>query len=360
MIMKYLRLHLLLVFLIFTFLPFSFSQTGKMTIVKQLPATSVKNQSMTNTCWSFATVSFLESELLRLGKGEVDLSEMFFVRYCYPKKAENYIRMHGNATFGAGGQAHDVINVIKSKGLLPVEISTELFVNESKLNQLEMDSVLQAFVKNLISDEKKPVADWMVKFCAILDSYMGKFPIDFTYNKKKYSTESFYRSSGLNMDDYIEITSFTHHPYYKEIRLEVPDNWAMGLYYNLPLDEFLAVIDSSIAKGYTVVWDGDVTSKVDFPRLTYICKVKDKKISAEMRQEAFDLYNLNDDHLMHITGLAKDEDGAKYYITKNSWGEMKGLKGYWYLSENYIKMKTIAIMINKNSLPKKTKTKLGL
>jgi bleomycin hydrolase len=307
-----------------------------------------------------ATVSFLESELLRLGKGEIDLSEMFFVRYCYPEKAVNYIRMHGNITFGPGGQAHDVINVMKNKGLLPVEPSTELFKIESKLNQLEMDSVLLAFVKNLISDEKKPSTDWILKFGEILDSYMGKFPLDFTYGKKKYSTGSFYKSSGIDANDHIEITSFTHHPYYQKFRLEVPDNWSMGLYYNLPLYELVGVIDSSIAKGYSVVWDGDVTSKVDFPRLTYICKVKDKKITAEMRQEAFDLYDLNDDHLMHITGIAKDEEGAKYYITKNSWGDVKGLKGYWYMSENYVRMKTIAILINKNSLPKKTKTKLGL
>ncbi len=359
-IMKYLKLFLLLVFTSFTITPQLFAQSGKIEIVKQIPATSVKNQSMTNTCWSFATVSFLESELMRMGKGEIDLSEMFFVRYSYPAKAINYIRMHGNATFGPGGQAHDVINIMKSNGLLPVEVSSELFQNENKLNQLEMDSILLVFVKNLISDEKKPTAGWIVKFNEILDSYLGKFPEEFSYGRIKYSAESFYRNSDLDADDYIEITSFTHHPYYQKFCLEVPDNWAMGMYYNLPLDEFTDVIDTSIAKGYTLVWDGDVTSKVDFPRISYICKVKDKKITPEMRQEAFDLYNLNDDHLMHITGIAKDDEGVKYYITKNSWGEKKGLKGYWYMSENYVKMKSVAIMINKNALPKKIKTKLGL
>lgn len=358
--MKYIVIYTKLFIILCVLSSAAFSQTGKITIIKQLPATNVKNQAMTNTCWSFATVSFLESELLRLGKGEIDLSEMFFVRNSYPEKAVNYIRMHGNATFGPGGQAHDVIDIMREKGLLPVDRGTELFTNENKLNQIVMDSLLLSFVKNLISDDKKPISDWSLKFSKLIDSLMGKFPVDFTYEKKKYTTTSFYLSTGLNADDYIELTSFKHHPYYHNFRLEVPDNWAMGLYYNLPLEDLVEVMDSSIVNGYTIVWDGDVTSKVDFPRLTYICTVKEKKITPDIRQEAFDTYNLNDDHLMHITGIAKDEEGTKYYITKNSWGTSKGLNGYWYMSENYVKMKSIAIMVNKNSLPKKIKTKLGL
>jgi bleomycin hydrolase len=358
--MKSIKLRLIFFIALFVLSSSTFSQSEKIDIIRQLPATNVKNQLMTNTCWSFSTVSFLESELLRLGKGDIDLSEMFFVRNTYPAKAVNYIRMHGNATFGPGGQAHDVINVMKDKGLLPVQVNTELFVNENKLDQIEMDSVLLAHIKNLISDEKKPSADWIVKFGSLIDSYMGKFPESFSYNNREFTTESYYKSTGLNADDYIELTSFTHHPYYEKFRLEVPDNWSMNLYYNLPLDEFIEVIDSSIFKGFTLVWDGDVTSKEDFPRHDYLCNVNEKIITPEIRQKAFDFYNLNDDHLMHITGIAKDEKGAKYYITKNSWGDARGLNGYWYMSENYIKMKTVAVLINKNALPKKVKTKLGL
>jgi len=353
----------------------SFSQKSEdlvFTTVKQLKATPVKNQSMSGTCWSFATVSFLESELIRLGKGEFDLSEMFFVHYVYIQKAISYVRLHGNANFGAGGQAHDVINGLRDYGAIPESIYTGLKPSEEKHDHGEMDAVLKAMVVAIAKQENVSVV-WQSAIENVLDAYLGKIPASFDYKGKNYTPKNFAKDViALNPDDYIEITSFTHHPFYKTFRLEVPDNWAFCNYYNVPLDDIITIIDYAIDKGYTVDWDGDVSEK-EFSNSKGYARLgdtdvpdaerngKEKKITPEMRQKAFDDYSTTDDHLMHFTGITKDQKGIKYYITKNSWGpSANDFGGYMNLSEQFVRYKTIAILLHKDAVPDDIAKKLGI
>lgn len=341
------------------------------TMIYEVGATSVKNQARTGTCWDFATQSFLESELMRMGKGVYNLSEMFNVRYTYPLKAERYVRYHGQTNFGPGGQAHDVLKIFDTYGAVPDNIYPGLEPGDSLHDNFELDAVLKSILDTIVKQRKissyyKEIVD------AVLDIYLGKVPQTFEYKGKTYTPKSFAESLGINTKDYIEITSFTHHPFYTKFELEIPDNWTEGKYYNVPLDDLIKIMDNALANGFSVAWDGDVGSDNFYRKEGYAVvpvegdtsktgPEKEQVITSEKRQKAYDDYTTTDDHLMHITGLAKDQAGTKFYYTKNSWGtKEKKYDGYWYMSEPFVKLRTIAIMVHKDAIPKEIKEKLGL
>ncbi len=352
--------------------------------VKELKTTPIKNQASSGTCWSFATTSFVETELIRMGKGEHILSPMFNVRYTYPLKAEKFMRYNGTSNFGMGGQAHDVIDVIKEQGFIPEEIYNGMNINEEKHNHGEMDAVVKAIVDAVNKNRGgKLTPRWKEVFESTLNIYLGIPPKDFNYKGKTYTPKSFVESLGFNSNDYVELTSYSHHPFYTKFDLEIPDNWSNGQYYNVPVDELVKIIDNAILNGYSVAWDGDVSEKsfdnkkcvATIPEeekttanetkkdsINVETPVKEKLVTQQMRQETFDNRETTDDHLMHITGLAKNlNNSAKFYYTKNSWGTKdRKYGGYWYLSEPYVRLKTIAVMIHKDALPKEIKEKLGI
>ncbi|MCX6282538.1 MAG: aminopeptidase [Bacteroidetes bacterium] len=366
------------------------------TVVKQLPATSIKNQNRSGTCWSYSAIAFLESELLRTGKDTFDLSEMYCVRQCYSDKARIYVRFEGKHNFGGGGAAHDVTYVLKNYGMVPEEAFTGLTIGEKLPVHGEMDAVLSAYVDAVIKNPNKKLTPvWHAGFDGILDAYLGKVPGQFTYKGKTYTPQTFADMMGLNPDNYVELTSYTHHPFYSRFILEVPDNWLMESDYNVPVNDLMNIIDNSIQNGYTIVWGADVSEKgfswkngvaivpdKNAPELAGLEQAKwekmtdaekdkllykfdkpvpEKKITQEMRQVEFDNYQTTDDHGMQITGIAKDQNGNKYYIIKNSWGlDDHKYKGYFYASEAYVMLKTMDIMVHKNAIPQEIRKKLGL
>ncbi len=344
------------------------------TIENELKATSVKNQYRSGTCWSFGTCSFIEAELIRMNKGEHDLSEMFFVRYTYPKKAINYVRLHGKTVFGAGGLLHDVMNIIREYGIVPEEVYDGKNYGSKKHEHGELDAVLKGMLDGVIKKKNgKLTPRWLKAFEAVLDVYLGKVPENFIYNNKTYTPQSFTKEAlGFNPDDYFQLTSYSHHPFYSKFNLEIPDNWSNGYFYNLPIDEFAQVFDYALKNGYSIAWDGDVSEKefshkqgvAIVPLKDWEDKTKEereeifkkvvpeKEITQEMRQISFDNYTTTDNHLMHIVGIARDRKGTKYYLTKNSWGtDSNALMGKLYLSESYVRLKTIAIMVHKDAIP---------
>ncbi|MCX7876946.1 MAG: C1 family peptidase [Melioribacteraceae bacterium] len=352
-------------------------------MVYQVKTTPVKNQAKTGTCWSFATTSFIETELIRMNKGIHILSPMYFVRYAYPQKAESYVRYSGTNNFSMGGQAHDVMNIIKEYGLVPEEVYNGKNIKEEEHNHGEMDEVLKSIV-NAVQKNKggKITPRWKEVFDSTIDIYLGKPPKEFNYLGRKFTPISFRDSLGINPEDYVELTSYTHHPFYKKFVLEVPDNWNRGEYFNIPINELIQVIDTALAKGYSVCWDGD-TSEKSFDKKKAIAiipqneesetdekekneeedetPIAEKFITQEMRQNAFDNQTTTDDHLMHIVGLARDKRGYKFYYVKNSWGTKdKKYDGYIYMSEIYARLKTVAIMVHKDALTDKLKLKLGI
>ncbi|MDR1198549.1 MAG: aminopeptidase [Prevotellaceae bacterium] len=366
----------------------------KFTTVKELEYTPVKNQSRSGTCWSFSGLSFIESELLRLGKGEYDLSEMFVSRDNYEKKADKYVRLHGTINFAGGGSFEDVMETLRNAGIVPEEIYSGINYGGTIHDHSELDLVAKAYIDAVIKGRKLTKA-WKKGFDGILDAYYGKYPEQFTYKGTSYTPRSFAQSLGLNFDDYIEITSFTHHPFYKSFIIEIPDNYIWGMNYNVPVDEFVEIIDNSIEKGYTVAWGSDVSERgfqyrkgvavvpdlevnsssgTDREHWETLSKtereaeilkldkpVAELHITQELRQEAFDNYETTDDHGMLIVGIAKDQNGAKFYKVKNSWGtDSSEYAGFFYVSENYVRYKTINILINKNAIPENIKSKLGL
>jgi len=365
-------------------------------IVKEVKTTPVKNQFRSGTCWSFSALSFLESEMLRMGKPEVNLSEAWIIRHAYSDKAVEYVRWHGHLNFAGGGGFHDVTHTIKKYGIVPEEIYSGLNYGTEKYVHGEFDAVLKGYMDQVILNKNKELSTaWHRGFEGILDAYFGEKPEKFTYKGKEYTPQTFAAEyTGINPDDYIEISSFTHHPYYEQFILEVPDNWMYGTVYNVTLEDFIEIIDNSINKGYSVAWGGDVsekgfswkngvaivpdaayeeTSGTDKERLTGLTTkekneilysferpLKELDITAELRQKEFDNYKTTDDHGMHIVGIAKDQMGNKFYKVKNSWDIDNPYQGYIFMSEAFIKFKVTDIMVHKDVIPAKITKKLGL
>ena len=338
----------------------------KFTPVIDLNTTSVKDQASTGTCWSFATTSMIESELLRMGKGEYDLSEMFVVRQNYKDKLSDNYQKLGKGNTSEGSLSHDWFRIFKEFGIVPEEVYDGINYDSQRHDHGELQDVINSIKKvpldqNNESEEYKEIID------AVLDSYLGKLEGSFSYKGSTFTPKSFAASLGINPDDYVEITSFTHFPFYSHGVLEVPDNWSMAKLYNVPIDELVEIIDYAFGKGYTVNWDGDVSER-GFSHQQGIAVIpsekdpgKEAEITQEMRQTGFENQTTTDDHLMHLTGIAKDQDGKKFYKTKNSWGTGRNrYDGYLYMSESYVRAKTIFIMVNKDGIPEKIKSKLGL
>ncbi len=362
-----------------------------------LPATPVKDQYRSGTCWSFSGLSFLESEMLRLGKPEVDLSEMFLVWHTYSDKAKKHVRVHGNLNFAAGGAFHDVTDMIKKYGIVPESVYGGLKYGEEKHVHGEMDNVLRQQVDAVVENKNRKLSTvWHEAIDGTLDSYLGELPQKFEYNGKQYTPQSFATDYvGLNMDDYVEISSYTHHPFYSKFILEVPDNWAWDEVYNVPMNDMQEIIDYSLKNGFTVAWAADVSEKgfstsekgvavlpaapaenmdnAEIARWEALPeKEKEKElyqmdkpveelvITQEMRQTAFDNYQTTDDHGMHLVGTAKDQDGTMFYKVKNSWGDYNKYHGYFYASQPYVAYKTMCIMVHKDGIPQSIREKLEL
>jgi len=358
----------LITFLLAFVFCFSIHAQYEFTHDKDINCTSVKNQSRTGTCWSFATSSFIESELMRMGKEEVDLSEMFIVRNIYKDKAKNYMLRQGKANFSQGSLSHDLIRMMKMEGVVPESVYSGLVDGEKAHNHSEMEAVLKGMMDGLLKS-KRPSKKWKAAFDGVLDAYMGECPETFKFNGKETNPKQLASDLGLDAGEYVSLTSFSHHPFYEKFILEIPDNYSNGHFYNIPLDEMMSTIDNAMAKGYSIAWDGDVSEKGFDAKEGIAVLPKDGKrddlfkspghevkVTQESRQEAFENYSTTDDHLMHLIGKAKDQKGNEYYIIKNSWGEISPYKGYLYMSKAYVQMKTVAIMVHKDVLTGKVKT----
>lgn len=365
------------------------------TDVITVPTTSVKNQNKSGTCWCFAGTSHLEDEILHNGGDSLDLSEMWTVRHCYFEKARKMVLAQGNAHFSAGGSILDVPHVWEAYGIVPEEVYSGLNYGENLHDHGELDKVLSAYVRAVASGKKATTA-WQQGLNGILDAYFGPMPETFTVGGKEYTPQSYAQSLGLDMDNYVALTSFTHHPEYKPFVLEVADNWLSGQYYNLPLQEFKAVVDNALEKGYTVVWAADVSepgfkwkegyalmpaakseSDMDATELARWVKLssadrqaeqakisgpstKEIEVTPESRQEMFERLQTTDDHGMVITGVATDQLGHRYYKVKNSWDTNQIYDGYFYVSEPYFLAKTMSVLVNKKAIPSKTLKALNL
>jgi len=330
------------------------------TIIKKNPTTSVKNQGRSGTCWCFATVSFLESELLRMHNKTYDLSEMYIVRNNYKRRIQdNYLR-RGKGNIGEGSIAHMVTYVLSHNGIMPESAYHGIPGNMPYPDHSLLQDYVHAISKVAV-DAKSNVPEVIVD--GVLDAYIGKLPASFKYEGKEYTAKSFEKSLGLKLNDYVEITSFSHHPFYERVPLEIPDNWDHALMYNVPLDVLMEIMDSAIKKGYTMAWDGDVSEKEFRAKgitVKYSGPRQNGEVSQAVRQYGFMNFTTTDDHLMHLVGTAKDDAGKSYYIIKNSWGPNVQDKGYLYMSKDYVAAKTISIMINKNALSRKLRSKLGM
>lgn len=365
------------------------------TTVKEVKISPVKNQNRTGTCWCFSGLGFLESELLRMGKGEYDLSEMFIVNHSYKDKADKYVRLHGYLNFAQGGSFGDVLYAAKHYGLVPESVMNGLNYGETMHVHGEMESAAANYLKAIIKNPNRKLSTaWKKGFDGIIDAYLGELPEKFTYNGKEYTPKSFAEELGLNIDDYVSLTSFTHHPFYSAFPIEVQDNWRWDLSYNLPIDELMQVFDNAINNGYPIAWASDVSEKgfsrngvavaADIESMERsgsdqdrwlglsqtqkdqeIKKMLEKpcqeiKVTQELRQEEYDNYKTTDDHGMLIYGIAKDQTGKKFYMVKNSWGTDSKYKGTWYASETFVAFKTMNIVVHKNAIPKEIRAKLGI
>lgn len=370
--------HFLFFFGILFALNLTAQEAYKFTTVTDLETTPVISQGNTGTCWSFSSISFLESEIIRLTGKKIDLSEMYQVRNTYPLKAENYIMRQGKAQFSEGGLAHDVMNSVAKNGLVPEMAFSGLLVGEEKHNHAEMVAVIEAMVKTYVENPgKKLSGKWRAAIDGVLDAYIGKNVTNFTFEGKQYTPQTFLAMTKIKPEDYVNLTSFTQAPFYSQFILNIPDNWSNGSFYNVPLDEMMATIDNALEKGFTVELDCDVSEKT-FSSKDGVAVIPEnaennvkalqgiypeKKITQEYRQDEFENFATTDDHLMHITGILRDQNGTKYYKVKNSWGtdETKIANGgYVYFSEAYMRLKTISITVHKDAVVKNTANKLSL
>lgn len=331
-------------------------QTGEyeFTMTRLNPTTPVKDQANTGTCWCFGTLSFIEAEIMRQGGGETDLSEMFVVRHLYPKKAEHYMRYHGNTVFWAGSLAHDAIGIIDRYGIVPEEIYPGTRANGPPHDHGEMGAVLRAILDAVLKKRSGEMSQvWHESIGSVLDIYLGKVPETFEHNGKMITPKKFAEVLGIRAQDYVQLTSFAHHPFFTKFVLDVPDNWSRGEFYNLPLDDFMRVLDHTIHNGFTAVWDGDTSEKgYDRTGGVAVLQQAEKEVTQVLRQKLYDTHASTDDHLMHIVGTAKDQTGEQYYIVKDSHGtQEKKHKGFIYMSGAYVRGKTISIMIHKDAIP---------
>ncbi|MBO7142093.1 MAG: aminopeptidase [Bacteroidales bacterium] len=366
----------------------------KFTTVKTIPITSVKNQYQSGTCWCFSTLSFFEAELLRLGKGEYDFSEAFVVHKTMEDRADKAVRTHGDVSFSPGGSAYDVLFCMQNYGIIPQEAMPSMgnLSGDSLPNNNEMDKVAGGIVSAIAkSDAKKISPNWKKSLKAVYDAYLGVCPEKFTYKGKEYTPKSYAESLGLNFDDYVSITSFTHHPFYQKFIIEVQDNWRWDAPYNVPMDEMMRIIDNAVDKGYTIAWGADVSEQgftrngigvfpddqnkttigSDQARWTGMTTAQKKEYltskplpeitpTQEMRQIAYDNWETTDDHGMLIYGLAKDQNGKLYYMVKNSWGTDNQYKGTWYISKAFAAYKTMDFLVHKDAIPADIAKKLGI
>ena len=362
------------------------------TTVKEIPVTSVKNQNRSSTCWSFSALGFLEAELLRRGKGEYDLSEMFVVHHTMIDRAVRYVRLHGDSSFSPGGSFEDALYCMRTYGLVPQEVMPGILYGDSLPVHTELDAVAGAYVDAIAKGKLKKLSPvWKNGLTGIYDAYLGAYPEKFVYKGKEYTPGTFVRSLGLNAEDYVSLTSFTHHPFYTEFAIEIQDNWRNALSWNLPQDELMAVIDNAVANGYTVAWGSDVSETgftrngiavlpdMDRPDLTGSDMARwtglsaddkrkeatskpgpEKEVTPEMRQAGFDNWETTDDHGMLIYGIATDQNGKEYYMVKNSWGTDNKYKGAWYASKAFVAYKTINILVHRDAIPKEIAGKIRL
>ena len=367
------------------------------TIVKEIPVTSMKDQNRSGTCWDYSTLSFFEAEILKATGKKYDLCESFIANKTYMDRAIQVVRYHGDCQFAQGGSAEDVLATLKTHGICPEDAMPfpGSLYGDSLNNFNEFFGVLEPYVAAVAKSSAKKISNaWKNGFQGILDAYLGKCPEKFTFEGKEYTPKSFMNTLGLNLDDYVSITSYTHHPFYTTFAVEVQDNWRFPQSYNLPMEEMMEIIDNAIEQGYTVAWGGDV-SEDGFTRkgLAYAvdtkateslagsdmarwlklaptkrtsildslgCKVPEVVPTQEMRQERFDNWELTDDHGMHIYGIAKDQNGKEYYMVKNSWGETGDYKGTWYMTKAFIAANTMDYLVNKKAIPADIRKKLGI
>ena len=362
------------------------------TTIKENPVTSIKNQYRSGTCWCFSALSFVESEILRTKGYELDLSEMFVVGKSYRDRAVKYVRLDGHLNFAAGSSFGDVFHVINDYGIVPQDAMPGFNYGTDKPEHNELDAALKGYVDAIKKNPNRVLSTaWLRGFDGIVEAYFGEYPETFTVEGKEYTPESFRDHIGFNMNDYVNITSFTHHPFYEPFIIEVCDNWRWDSAYNLPMDEMMEVMYNAIEKGYTIAWGSDVSEKGFTRDGLAVMPVEEKKavagsdqerwvgkaadqpaeevkaelpqemtITQEMRQDGYDRKTTTDDHGMHIYGLAKDQNGTNYFMVKNSWGETGKYKGVWYASDAFVRYKTLNIVVHKDALPKHIAKKLGI
>ena len=368
------------------------------TIVKENPITSVKNQSRAGTCWCYSSLGFIESELIRMGKGEYDFSEMYIVYNTYLDRADKAVRTHGDASYSQGGSFYDVIYGMEHFGLVPeAEMRPGIMYGDTLSNHSELSAISNAVVEAVAEGKQRNLQTapdgkplWKKVIESIHDVYLGTRPEKFTYKGVEYTPKTFYESTGLKAEDYISLTSYTHHPFYESFALEIPDNWRWAHSYNLPIDEFMEVFDNAIMEGYTIAWGSDVSEdgstrngvavlpdvekaqelsgsdmahwlKLSTSEKKLNTKPQPQKwVTQEERQKAYDNWETTDDHGMQIYGIAKDQNGTEYYMVKNSWGTSGTYKGIWYASKAFVRYKTMNIVVHKDAIPKAIRKKLGI
>lgn len=354
----------------------------KFSSVKRAEATPVENQNRSGTCWVYSANSFFESELLRMGKPAVNLSEMYIVHAGYLERADNYVRRQGATAFGQGAETHDVLKIIRKYGMVPYSAYAGFPAGQDKPVHGEMEAVLKAILDAVIKNpDGKLSGQWKDAYAGALNAYMGAPPANFKVAGKEYTPQSYAQSLGINLDDYVALSSYNHHPFYKPFVLEVSDNWSNGQFYNVPIDEFVQIADNAVNNGFTIVWASDVSEKsfsakeglavwpatawadmsADDRNNVFKAPGKEKVVTQEERQQGFDELSTTDDHGMHITGVVTDQNGTRYYTVKNSWGTVNpDMGGYLYVSQPYFRAKTMSMLVHKDAIPAAVRKKLGL